>query len=157
MPAEESVHLCLDGGWALRGQLLAQPVPNGGQVSAALAEPKPRDPKMMEQKIARAQRLLRSCRFCERDCRVDRLAGEVGACGCDADSHLFFEGLLYSEESFIVPTYALFFAGCGLRCAFCSVGESNRRPAAGEAVAMGEVAQRVASCDTRPASFSFIG
>ena len=104
-----------------------------------------------------AEGLLRSCTLCERVCRVDRSRGETGACRCDGDSRIFFEGLLWGEEEFITPTYAVFFAGCNLGCEFCYAAEFNRRPQAQSPVDISAVAARVAQCDAPPVSFSFIG
>jgi putative pyruvate formate lyase activating enzyme len=100
---------------------------------------------------------LQSCRLCERDCRVNRLAGEFGACGCDGRAFAYWEEVLWGEEACITPSYALCFAGCNMQCAFCYAAESNSNPAAYRRVDPAAVAARVRACPTELASFSFIG
>lgn len=111
----------------------------------------------VEGRAEEARRLLRSCRLCERACGVDRLAGEAGWCGCDHHSYAYCEGLLWNEEAFITPSYALFFAGCNLGCAFCYALDLNRAPAECEPVDGEAVVSRLRACATSPATFSFIG
>ena len=62
---------------------------------------------------------LRECRFCPRDCGVDRLGGELGYCGVGIRSRYFAEFVHFGEEQELVPAYAIFFTGCNLRCGFC--------------------------------------
>jgi putative pyruvate formate lyase activating enzyme len=100
--------------------------------------------------------MLASCSFCERRCAVDRTR-EVGACGVGSESNAYLEDLLWGEEQFITPSYALFFSGCNFRCAFCYATEYNRRPGEGRRVEPEAVAARVQALPERPTSFSFIG
>ena len=132
---------------------------DGGAWSSVLRrhERDRRDIAAIAHKLARAEQILEACHFCERDCRVDRRRGDLGECGCDAQSRAYFEGLLWGEEAFITPSYAVFFAGCNLRCAFCYAADSNARPAAYPPVDTDAVAERVRRCEPKPASFSLIG
>lgn len=85
------------------------------------------------QALGRAQVLrdgLRSCRLCPRQCGVDRLRGRKGACGLDATVRWFREMVIDYEESPLNPSHQVYFAGCNLRCAFCTVGEWNLEPEA---------------------------
>jgi putative pyruvate formate lyase activating enzyme len=116
-----------------------------------------RDMGAVADKLARAEQMLEGCHLCPRGCRVDRGQGVVGRCGCDAESRAYFEGLLWGEEAFITPSYALFFAGCNLSCAFCYAAESNRRCGAYPPVDVDAVADRVRRCQPAPVSFSLIG
>ena len=116
-----------------------------------------RSPSSLAEKAGRADDLLRSCVLCEHRCRVARSGSERGQCGCDSRARAFQEGLLWGEEEFITPTYALFFAGCNLRCSFCYVAESNEHVEGHEVVDIAAVAARVRECDPPPVSFSFIG
>ena len=54
-------------------------------------------PSLLDVKIEIADRMLKSCRFCERRCGVDRTE-KAGACGCDAVSHVASEFLHTGEE-----------------------------------------------------------
>lgn len=78
---------------------------------------------LLDLKVELTRRIYRSCTLCPLMCRVDRLNGEVGQCRLEANAHVFREGLLVSEEPFIVPTYELFLTGCNMRCKFCQAWE----------------------------------
>jgi putative pyruvate formate lyase activating enzyme len=73
----------------------------------------------------RAERLhasLASCALCPRNCRVDRLAGEIGFCGVGAEALFASAGAHFGEEDVLVGrrgSGTLFFAGCNLGCIFC--------------------------------------
>ena len=111
----------------------------------------------MGARIEAAEAMLRSCVLCEHRCAVDRTQFADGRCGCGADSRAYFEDLLWAEEEFITPTYAIFFAGCNLRCQFCYAADRNSHPASHPRVDAGGIASRVRACEPAPVSFSFIG
>ncbi len=71
---------------------------------------------------------LRFCELCPRRCGVDRLAGARGFCGVDAAVRWFREMVVEHEERGLNPSHQVYFAGCNLRCAFCSVEEWNLQP-----------------------------
>lgn len=75
----------------------------------------------------RAGRHRTCCRLCPRDCRVNRAAGQRGYCGLDDRTHCFRE-MLFEEEAELSPSHQIYFTGCNLRCAFCTVAEWNRAP-----------------------------
>lgn len=63
-----------------------------------------------------------SCTLCPKNCRVNRLSGQIGACGerafCRASAalpHLWEEPLICNEKG----SGAVFFTGCPLSCVFC--------------------------------------
>jgi len=65
---------------------------------------------------------LRECRLCPRECRVNRLNGEVGV--CQAGSELMVSSAFphFGEESPLVGRHGsgtIFLTHCNLRCAFC--------------------------------------
>lgn len=74
---------------------------------------------------ARAQVLdqtLRSCTLCPRRCRVDRKAGQVGACSVGDQAMIAAIGLHPWEEPPISGergSGTVFFSGCPLRCLYC--------------------------------------
>jgi putative pyruvate formate lyase activating enzyme len=82
---------------------------------------------------------LRDCRLCPRQCGVDRLHGQKGYCGLDATVRWFREMLYGGEETPLNPSHQIYFAGCNLRCAFCSVEEWNLQPEAARPVDRGEL------------------
>ena len=78
---------------------------------------------LLDLKVELTRRIYRSCTLCPLMCRTDRLNGQMGRCGLKADARVFREGLLVSEEPFIVPTYELFLTGCNMSCKFCQAWE----------------------------------
>jgi putative pyruvate formate lyase activating enzyme len=73
-----------------------------------------------------ARRALESCRLCPRGCEARRLEGRVGTCGVGRNAvvssafpHLGEEDCLRGRRG----SGTVFFAGCGLRCAFCQNAE----------------------------------
>ncbi len=80
--------------------------------------------------LAEAAGLMRRCRLCPRDCGVNRAAGELGYCRLDDQARCFREMLHPAEEAELSPSHQVYFAGCNLRCAFCTVAEWNHEPGA---------------------------
>jgi len=76
----------------------------------------------LAERVASARRALASCRLCPRGCEARRLEGRVGTCGIGRNAvvssafpHLGEEDCLRGRRG----SGTVFFAGCGLRCAFC--------------------------------------
>jgi putative pyruvate formate lyase activating enzyme len=70
----------------------------------------------------RARLRLRHCTLCPRRCRVDRQAGELGACHTGALARVSSFGPHFGEEAPLVGSGGsgtIFFAGCNLACVFC--------------------------------------
>lgn len=63
-----------------------------------------------------------SCTLCPRKCGVNRIAGEIGFCGCPPKALVAKTMLHQWEEPVLSPagkSGAVFFGGCTLRCAYC--------------------------------------
>ncbi|MFH1723986.1 MAG: radical SAM protein [Elusimicrobiota bacterium] len=76
----------------------------------------------LREKVEQAVEGLRSCRACPRDCKVDRLGDDIGACKTGrkarVDScfpHLGEEDVLRGWNG----SGTIFFSACNLRCQFC--------------------------------------
>ncbi len=70
----------------------------------------------------RAAALASPCRLCERRCGARRAEGETGFCGVtEPRVSKFFT--TYGEEPPLNPARMLYFAGCNLRCRYCSNAE----------------------------------
>lgn len=69
--------------------------------------------------------------MCAHDCGADRRHGPAGRCRAGDEPQVFSELVTYGEEPFLVPAYAVSFAGCNLRCAFCITGRESWNAAAG--------------------------
>ena len=90
-----------------------------------------------------ARKALKSCRLCPRNCGVDRTAGERGFCGLSDKLCCFREMLGFNEEEILTPSHQIFFSGCNLRCAFCTVSEWNEQPEAAEHIDVDWLAERI--------------
>ena len=76
----------------------------------------------LSDRARRAREIMRSCTLCPRKCRVDRLAGELGACGIGGDAIISSHGAHFGEEPVLVGRHGsgtIFLTGCNLACAFC--------------------------------------
>lgn len=82
------------------------------------------------------------CELCARRCRVDRLAGGLGACGSTSELRAARAALHLWEEPPISGTRgagAIFFSGCSLSCLFCQNREISRG-AVGELISVERLA-----------------
>ncbi len=87
--------------------------------SQTLQEIQSPEKSYLDLKTEIAHRILHSCSFCTRKCRVDRLNGEHGYCGCGTELAVssFFEH--WGEEPELVPSGTIFTMGCTMRCKHC--------------------------------------
>ena len=91
-----------------------------------------------------AREMLQCCRLCPRQCGVDRIAGQKGYCNLDGSARCFREMLRHDEEKQLNPSHQVYFAGCNLRCAFCSVAEWNEEPQAAQELDIEKLKERIA-------------
>jgi putative pyruvate formate lyase activating enzyme len=82
----------------------------------------------LDLKVEIVKRMLRSCVFCERRCKVNREGGEKGFCGLDATARVssFFHH--YGEEAPLVPSGTIFFTSCSFKCVFCQNWDISTDP-----------------------------
>lgn len=52
----------------------------------------------------------------------------MGSCGLNQEIYCFREMINPAEESCLTPSHQIYFAGCNLKCGFCSVAEWNQEP-----------------------------
>lgn len=74
------------------------------------------------QRVEQAYVRLKSCDLCPHECRVNRLAGEVGICRSGVLPKVASANVHRGEEPPISGMHgsgAIFFSGCTLRCRFC--------------------------------------
>jgi putative pyruvate formate lyase activating enzyme len=84
--------------------------------------------QQIPERLKALQSIMRDCRLCPRNCGVDRTAGQTGYCGVDDKLYCFREMLYNGEEQELCPSHQVYFAGCNIRCEYCSVAEWNQRP-----------------------------
>jgi len=80
------------------------------------------EPGELNRRVEKALVMLGECRLCPRDCRVNRLEGEVGFCGVGRKAVVASFNPHFGEESLLVGEHGagtVFFAGCNLGCRFC--------------------------------------
>ncbi|GFE58246.1 radical SAM protein [Geobacter sp. AOG1] len=73
-------------------------------------------------RVRTAYARLKSCDLCPHDCRVNRLAGETGACRSGALPRVASANVHRGEEPPLSGTRGsgtIFFSNCNLRCRFC--------------------------------------
>ncbi|MGE4560406.1 MAG: radical SAM protein [Desulfobulbus sp.] len=76
----------------------------------------------LQQRAEAARKSLSCCTLCPRQCRVNRLAGEVGVCRTGAKARIASYGPHFGEEAPLVGSHGsgtIFLAGCSLGCCFC--------------------------------------
>lgn len=77
---------------------------------------------LLEDKIAKAQRLLESCSVCPRDCKVNRKKGEKGFCRAGFLPKVSSSSPHFGEEQPLVGIHGsgtIFLTHCNLGCLFC--------------------------------------
>ena len=93
--------------------------------------------------FARAE--LADCNLCAHHCGVNRLNGERGLCRAGEVARVFSAQVEVSDELELIPTFAIAFSGCDLRCDFCITGAESWNSSAGEACSMKTIAERAAT------------
>ncbi|MGB9698552.1 MAG: radical SAM protein [Thermodesulfobacteriota bacterium] len=76
----------------------------------------------LEERVAQAREILKSCRLCPRECQVNRLAGEKGYCRTGAQAVVSSYSPHFGEEDPLVGrggSGTIFFTNCNLLCLFC--------------------------------------
>jgi putative pyruvate formate lyase activating enzyme len=74
---------------------------------------------LLDIKALLAQRMLRRCNLCARQCNVDRTKGGLGTCRLGTEAYVAEHFVHIAEEAPINPSLVLNLHGCGLRCRFC--------------------------------------
>jgi putative pyruvate formate lyase activating enzyme len=100
---------------------------------------------------ALARAMLAQCRFCAHDCAANRLAGPAGRCHAGADTRFFCAQVEVTDELELIPTYAIAFSGCDLRCAFCITGAESWNAGTGESLDAADICARATAALDRGA------
>src|SRR5512147_1190542 len=70
-----------------------------------------------------------NCTLCPRECNVNRNAGKIGYCGCNAEYNIASVCIHRGEEPPVngkMGICNLFFTGCNLRCSYCQNHQISR-------------------------------
>ncbi len=81
----------------------------------------------IKKRIKESEKVLERCNLCERNCLVNRLAGEKGYCQLTKDMLIssYFEH--FGEEYFLVPSFTVFFWSCNFSCQYCQNWNISQR------------------------------
>jgi len=85
----------------------------------------------LNDRIKKAEELMKSCELCERKCKANRANKEKGYCKV-LKAKVASEFLHFGEEHEIVPSYTVFFSGCTFHCTFCQNWKISQFPEAGK-------------------------
>lgn len=94
------------------------------------------------QRARAARASLADCHLCAHHCGINRLLGAQGKCHAGATARIFTAQVEVSDELELIPTFAIAFNGCDLRCAFCITGAESWNPHAGASLDAPLVAAR---------------
>ena len=86
--------------------------------------------KTAEIKMKELNSLYQNCTLCPRNCKKDRLSGEIGVCGVDSEIRVARAALHMWEEPPISGTNGsgtVFFSGCSLSCVFCQNSDISHK------------------------------
>jgi len=107
-----------DSLWQLHDRLGGEYIEFEKKIDSGYKPARP-ERSFLDLKAELAMRIMSACRFCERRCGVNRLAGDRGYCGCGNSFTLssFFAHM--GEEPELVPSGTVFTCGCTMRCIHC--------------------------------------
>ncbi len=77
---------------------------------------------LLERKIEKIRKTMKSCVLCPRRCKVDRLKGETGVCKTGQRAVVYSFDAHFGEEAPLVGSHGsgtVFFTHCNLLCNFC--------------------------------------
>lgn len=100
---------------------------------------------LARQRAVQARQSLESCRLCAHHCGVNRLRGEAGRCHAGRHARVFSAQVEVADELPLVPTFAVAFGGCDLRCDFCITGRDSWDARAVQEADWGALAARAAA------------
>ncbi|NIQ06452.1 MAG: radical SAM protein [Candidatus Korarchaeota archaeon] len=99
----------------------------------------PPKPNLLTLKKDLAYKILSSCRFCERWCKVDRTTEEKGICNVGLHPKISTIFTHIGEEPVLIPSLTVFFSNCNFTCVFCQNYDISQR-GSGETMSVKHVA-----------------
>ena len=120
--------------WEIHESLLSSFKEYQDQIDQSRRKPRSTSQSFMSLKVLLAHRVVQSCRFCERNCDVNRLRGEKGYCGAGRNFSLFSAFPHMGEEPELVPSGTIFTGGCTIRCIHCQNWDISQWRSSGSSV-----------------------
>ncbi len=105
----------------------------------------------LRRRAAELRERYADCDLCAYDCRVDRTAGETGACRVDDTAHVSSYFPHFGEEDVLRGTNGsgtIFLAHCNMKCVFCQNFETSHE-AEGEPATPEEIAEMALELEAR--------
>ena len=99
---------------------------------------------LLQRKAEQARAMLRDCRVCPRDCRVNRWEGELGTCASGRYAAVASAFPHFGEEDCLRGWHGsgtIFFTHCNLKCVFCQNFDISRRALGGRPMAPEQLAR----------------
>jgi putative pyruvate formate lyase activating enzyme len=100
--------------------------------------------KELTSRASQALDLLAECSLCPRQCRVNRLEGQLGYCRTGRLATVAAAHLHFGEEAPLVGRHGsgtIFFAGCNLGCVFCQNYDISHDPDLGRQIQAKQLAE----------------
>ena len=114
------------------------------------------DKSLLDLKILIAEKVVESCEFCERKCKVNRKE-KVGFCGVNYYPRISSMFMHLGEESWITPSFTIFFAGCNFRCVYCQNYDISRNPKNGIFIKEEILAKEIDNAYLENRNVNFVG
>jgi len=112
----------------------------------------------LDLKITIADKLTESCEFCEWRCKVNRKVGEKGFCRVRYKPKISSMFIHLGEESWITPSFTVFFAGCNFKCIYCQNWDISQNPENGEYIEEEKLALEIENAYSEGArNVNFVG
>lgn len=83
----------------------------------------------LDLKIGIAEKIFENCYFCEKRCYINRNIN-IGNCNV-LKPRIVSEFMHMGEETLLVPSHTIFFAGCNFECIYCQNFDISQFPASG--------------------------
>jgi putative pyruvate formate lyase activating enzyme len=113
---------------------------------------------LARERLPAARAALADCRLCAHACGVNRFTSSAGQCHAGAVARIFSAQIEVSDELELIPTFAIAFSGCDLRCDFCITGRESWYARAGIPAAPGRIAEdAIAALNRGARTIMFLG
>ena len=107
---------------------------------------------LLQPKVEQARAMLRDCRACPRDCRVNRWEGQLGTCASGRYAAVASAFPHFGEEDCLRGwrgSGTIFFTHCNLKCVFCQNFDISRRALGGRTVSPEQLARLMLALQER--------